>query len=150
MPNFVNLREGIDPGVRNWLVLFGLMLFVSCGTAFAGKDRSAGIEGHNEDVVQFVDLLWVKQDKTPDDAVRYFREVLPPILARHGGKVLHVYRVEAALRGDMQPAITASLTFPSMQALESMFKDPEYQKIIPERDAIFDFSQQSLLRVTAM
>lgn len=100
--------------------------------------------------VQFVDLLWLKPGVEADSAGHYFSQLLTPVLQRHGGKVLYVYRIDAALKGSLKPAINASLTFPSMEALQAMFQDPEYQKIIPVRDSIFDFTQQSLWQVTPL
>lgn len=127
-----------------------LILLLSLSTVQAGEPPARAASSNTLSPIQFVDLLWVKPEASPDDAVRYFKQVLPPVMAKHGGRVIHVYRIDEALRGDLRPAVTASLSFPSMQALQAMFKDPDYQKIVPERDAIFDFTQQSLFRVTAM
>ncbi len=97
--------------------------------------------------VQFVDLQWLKPGITAQNAGGYFTGRLEPIVRKHGGRVIFVYRVLATMKGDVQPAVIASMEFPSMEEMQALFRDAEYQKIVPERDATFDLARQSLFQV---
>lgn len=130
--------------------VLGLAALLCVSAAQAGNTTTHGdtmTQGMVNAGVQFVDLLWLKPGINPQAAAHYFNELLPPILEKHGGKVIFVYAVETAIKGELKPAITASMTFPSMDSLKEVFSDPEYAKIVPVRDATFDFTQQSLLKV---
>lgn len=97
--------------------------------------------------VQFMDLQWLKPGVTAQQAGAYFSDKLDPIVRKHGGKILFTYQVAAVMRGDVKPALIASMEFPSMDAMQGLFKDPDYQRIVPQRDATFDLSKQVLYQV---
>lgn len=97
--------------------------------------------------VQFLDLQWLNSGVTAQEAGSYFKDKLAPIVRKHGGKIVFVYQIMATMKGDVKPAIAASMEFPSMDAMQALFKDPGYQKIVPQRDATFDLLRQSLFQV---
>lgn len=121
--------------------------FLVFAVAHAGLWVSAGSAGAAEPV-QFFDIQWLKPGVTQEQAGGYFRDRLDPIVRRHGGKIVLVYRVAATMKGDIKPALLASMTFPSPEDMQALFKDPEYQKIVPLRDATFDLERQSLFQVS--
>lgn len=98
--------------------------------------------------VQFLDLQWLNSGITTQQAGSYFKDKLDPIVRRHGGKIIFVYQILGTMKGEVKPAIAASMEFPSMDEMQALFKDPEYQKIVPQRDATFDLPRQSLFQVT--
>lgn len=98
--------------------------------------------------VQFMDLQWLKAGVNTQQAGEYFTGKLDPIVRKHGGKVVFVYEVMKVMKGDVKPAMIASMEFPSMEAMQALFKDAEYQKIIPLRDLIFDLPHMSLFQLS--
>lgn len=61
----------------------------------------------------------------------------PKITQSYGGVPVANYNVEAALDGEDKPAVFAVLSFPSREAIESLFSDAEYQALVPVRDRAF-------------
>jgi uncharacterized protein (DUF1330 family) len=99
--------------------------------------------------VQFVDLLWLRQGVTVDDAQRYL-QTLAPLVKKHGGRPLVGFRIDKTMKGDVQPQVINGLEFPSMQAMQALLADPEYQKIVPTRDATFDMARHTLFQVSPL
>ena len=61
----------------------------------------------------------------------------PVITKAHGGVPLATYDVETVLDNGEKPAVFAVISFPSREAIEKLFNDPEYKTLIPERDLGF-------------
>ena len=97
--------------------------------------------------VHFIELLWLQPKATPEGATDYFRNKLRPILAKHGGEILQSFQVAATMKGELKPAWINIIRFRSMEDMQAIFKDPEYAKLIPLRDATFDLSQQRMFNV---
>ena len=132
-----------------------LAILAACGTliafgAAAWAPRPAAAQMPPSGPVQFMDLNWLKPGVDAKQAGIYFNDLLTPILKKHGAKVVFVYAVTGVMAGDIQPAVTASMEFPSMQAMQAMLSDPDYKKIVPYRDATFDLSHQKLFQVAPL
>ncbi len=97
--------------------------------------------------VQFMDLQWLQPGVSPTQAGAYFHEALGPIVRKHGGKLLFTYQVLGVMKRDLKPAVIAGKEFPTMDAMQNLFKDPDYQSIVPQRDRIFDLSQMRLFQI---
>ncbi len=141
--------------LRHTISAAGTVLIISVLTVAAlaqgmTKGQGASHDDSASTTVQFVDLLWLKPGVSPQEAGTYFHDMLGPILRKHGGRVIFTYQVIGVMKGELKPAVTASMEFPSMQAMQNLFKDPEYQKIVPQRDATFDLSQQRLFQVAPL
>ena len=64
-----------------------------------------------------------------DDWVREYAENVTPILHRHGGRYLARTNVMERVEGDRDlPTLFVILEWPSKQAFDRFFADPEYQK----------------------
>ncbi len=76
----------------------------------------------------------------PDGAERYQRYLAgtAPLLQRYGAGVLAVGSGLAHPRCAEAWPISAALHFPSMDACAGFFDDPDYQALIPIRDAAYD------------
>ena len=93
-----------------------------------------------------VDILPLKDGRRYDEATAYFDKAAP-IMARHG-----ITRVDAplqavkAMRGtqaaDMVNLFAADDPQTAMPALAG---DPDYQALVPERDALFDLEKSSVI-----
>ena len=71
------------------------------------------------------------------EALQSYQSQVPAIAKKFGAAPVVSYNVEAALDGGEKPAIFAVLSFPSRDAIESLFKDPGYETLIPLRDRGF-------------
>lgn len=119
-----------------------LLAVAACGLSLAVSSSASAVEP-----VQFLDMQWLKPGISADQAGIYFRDRLDPIVRKHGGSTILVYQVAATMKGEVKPAVVASMKFPSMEDMQALFKDPDYQKIVPLRDATFDLPRQSLFQV---
>lgn len=97
--------------------------------------------------VHFVELLWLQPKATPEAAADYFKNKLRPILSKHGGEILQGYQVVATVQGDLKPAWINVIRFRSMEDMQAIFQDPDYTKIVPLRDAIFNLTQHPFFSV---
>ena len=57
-----------------------------------------------------------------------------PIFARHGGRPTAQLPVSGQPIGNTSAAFVAVLEFPSTDAAEAVFEDPDYQALVPARD----------------
>jgi uncharacterized protein (DUF1330 family) len=71
------------------------------------------------------------------EALQSYQSHVPAIAKKFGAAPIASYNVEVALDGGEKPAIFAVLSFPSKDAIESLFKDPDYEALIPLRDLGF-------------
>lgn len=58
----------------------------------------------------------------------------------HGGEIVLRGKAEAALAGPLTHSSVGIVRFPDMEALSRWFHSPEYQALIPLRDAAADMS----------
>jgi uncharacterized protein (DUF1330 family) len=71
------------------------------------------------------------------EALQSYQSQVPGIAKKHGAAPVASYNVEAALDGAEKPAIFAILSFPSHDAIDSLFSDPDYEALIPMRNLGF-------------
>lgn len=57
-----------------------------------------------------------------------------PIFAKHGGKPAAQLPVSSRPVGDTPAAFVVVIEFPSAEAAEAVFQDPDYQALIEARD----------------
>ncbi|MEW5963234.1 MAG: DUF1330 domain-containing protein [Pseudomonadota bacterium] len=131
---------------RNRSVISACGMLLVLGLAVSTPRPAAAQNGP----VQFMDLNWLKSGADAGQAGIYFNDLLAPILKKHGAKVVFSYAVTGVMAGDIKPAVTASMEFPSMHAMQAMFNDPDYKKIVPYRDATFDLSRQILFQIAPL
>ena len=120
-----------------------------CGLALWMPAR-ASAQPQPSGPVQVMDMNWLKKGVDVKQAGIYFNDMLAPILKKYGAKIIFVYSINGVMRGDIKPAVTASMEFPSMQSMQALFNDPDYKKIVPYRDATFDLAQLKLFQVAPL
>jgi uncharacterized protein (DUF1330 family) len=102
--------------------------------------------------IEIMSLLWLKPGVTPSQAHDYFTRLLAPLIHAHGGEALPGFQrhVQGTMKGELKPEITDGFQFPSQRSLQDLLQDPEYRKIIPVRDAIFDMSRHTVFKIAAL
>ena len=93
-----------------------------------------------------VDILPLQSGKTMEDARAYFAKA-GPLLQKHGiTRVGSPYEVLQVMKGETNGNIVNIFEVDdpksSMGALQ---EDPDYQTIIPLREAVFDFANATIL-----
>lgn len=123
-------------------------LFVAAFPIWANRPHEEGQRMSNQpQSVQFLELLWLQPNVPVDKAADYFQKRLGPILKKHNGEILQSYQVAATMKGDLKPAWINVFRFRSMEDMQAIFQDAEYNKLVPLRDATFDLSQHRLFSV---
>lgn len=94
----------------------------------------------------FVDLLILQDGKTQQDANRYFEKVAP-IAARHGLVRIHEFSVSTIFTKGFEPDLVNLWTMAHGDVFKNINQDPDYKKMIPTRNALFDMkaSHMSIL-----
>ncbi len=91
----------------------------------------------------FVDLLILQDGKSIQDAEGYFDKVAP-IAARHGLVRIHGFNVAAVYSGDSKPDLANLWTMAHDKVFKDINNDPEYKKMIPTRNSIFDMKHSHM------
>ncbi len=80
--------------------------------------------------------LFIDLDVSDPDLFAQYQAGFPAVAAKHGGRYL-VRGGEFAVNGDWgaAPQRLVMLAFPDRAAIVATFADPEYQPLIPIRDA---------------
>lgn len=94
--------------------------------------------------MNFVELHWASDERAAEDDIRW----VAPVAKRHGAEIAQVFKVEAAMKGNVQPQYIWIYRFPNEQAMNSLMADPEYAAKIPTRNKIWDFDRNQLFAVT--
>lgn len=118
-----------------------LLAIAVCGLSLVSSAAVSAVES-----VQFLDMQLLKPGISADQAGIYFRDRLDHIVREHGGNIILVHQVAATIKGEVKPALVASMKFSSIDDVPALFKDPDYRKIVPLRDATFDLPRQSLFQ----
>ncbi len=92
----------------------------------------------------FVDLLILQHGKTVSDAERYFEKVAP-IAARHGLVRVHQFNVAAVYAGETKPDLANLWTMAHANVFKAINNDPEYKKMIPVRNSLFDMKKSHMV-----
>lgn len=91
----------------------------------------------------FVDLLVLQEGKTEADAKRYFDSVVP-IVARHGLVRINGYSISAVYAGDERPKLVNLWAMAHDQVFSAISEDPEYKKMVPTRNKLFDMKKSHM------
>ncbi len=83
-------------------------------------------------------LVVVGTPKDPEKMAAYGQAVSPTLKA-HGAEII-VAGPARVLIGDPSFARSAVIRFPDMAALDAWYNSPEYQEIVPIRDAAADLN----------
>jgi len=77
--------------------------------------------------------LVVTLELTNPDAYGPYREQVPALIERHGGRYLVRGGAIEALEGTPEFSRVVVVEFPSVDAVKSFYNDSDYQRIIPLR-----------------
>lgn len=98
----------------------------------------------------FVDILYLNEGKTPEDAKAYFDKTVP-IIAKHGlRRVTPGFVITQKMAGDIDPNLINvwSVSDPR-NTFSDIFSDPAYLKHVALRDATFDMSRSYMFMMKA-
>ncbi len=92
---------------------------------------------------------YIHADVNVTDTATYeaYRQQVPAIIAAHGGRYLVRGGAVEVLEGQRSPQRQVILEFPDMAHLKAFYQSPEYQRLIPIRQAA---STGSLIAVEGM
>lgn len=95
-----------------------------------------------------VDVLILKDGKTPADAREYFSRV-SGVAAKHGLVQLESLQIAQKLRGDLDAKVVNiwSVSDPK-KTLPGLLSDPDYKKNDTFRDSFFDLPNSSIFMAT--
>ncbi len=97
----------------------------------------------------FVDILYLQEGKTAQDAKAYFDLILP-VVAEHGLELIAPeFQITQTMSGDISPDLVhvwsvsdAESTFPAI------FSDPAYTTYIDMRDSTFDMKRSYMFMLS--
>ncbi|MBE9554651.1 MAG: hypothetical protein IMF05_14395 [Proteobacteria bacterium] len=98
----------------------------------------------------FVDILYLKEGKTPEDAKAYFDKVLP-IIAKHGLlRAAPGFVITKKMSGDIDPNLVNVWSVSDQEnTFSNIFADPAYLENVPLRDTTFDMSRSHMFMLKA-
>ncbi len=101
----------------------------------------------------FVELMWLNEDGGGMEAAQDYFQKLSPILQRHDVNFNTSYLPVAVANGYLQaPDFIFSFTFGSQKGMQAFgpdpkLQDPDYAKLIPIRNRIFNFDDRLSFQV---
>jgi len=104
--------------------------------------NTASANGSGSDF--FIDLLILQDGKTLSDAESYFKTVVP-IASKHGLVRIHSFTVKKTMSGETKPQLVNLWTMSGNNVFEGIGSDPEYRKMIPIRNKLFDMKRSTML-----
>ena len=127
---------------RRSVLARAMALVGAAATAISLSAAPAAAEGAPEFFL--VDVLILKEGKTPADAKVYFDKV-GPVAAKHGLVQLNSLQIAQKLRGNLDAKVVNiwSVSDPK-KTLPGLLSDPDYQQHIPVRDSTFDLPNSSI------
>ena len=98
----------------------------------------------------FVDILYLQEGKTPEDAKAYFGKVLP-IVAGHGlRRITPGFVITKKMSGDIDPDLVNVWSVSDPQTtFPDIFNDPAYLEHVSFRNATFDMSRSHMFMMKA-
>lgn len=93
----------------------------------------------------FIDLLYLQDGKTVDDAKVYFDNIID-VVAGHGlERVLPPFAITTKMNGDIEPQLVNvwSVSDPK-NTFANIFSDDAYLKHVPLRNSIFDMAKSHM------
>lgn len=99
----------------------------------------------------FVDILYLQEGKTPEDAMAYFKNV-EPIIKRHGlRRVSPAFVITKKMSGNISPNLVNLWSVSDPQnTFQSIFADQSYLSYIPLRNSIFDMKRSHMFMLKAV
>jgi hypothetical protein len=132
---------------RSAFSVFFLAMAVAAGSLSLGaRSATAASKGR----AYFVDILYLKEGKTPADAKAYFDKTIP-VAAKHGlRRVTPGLVITQKMAGDIDPNFMSVWSVSDPQnTFANIFADPDYLKHAPLRDATFDMSRSHMFMLKA-
>ena len=147
------VKEGTFPSTR-WFALLEFPSVEAAGNFYNDSDYQplipvrqqygvttlgivAGLtEGYGR---QDADVVYMVAFVDTSDIERYEREYVQfglPLIEKHGGRVIVAADTAAVKEGTYPPGRIAIAEFPSMDAAEAFYTDPDYQPLIKVRQSI--------------
>lgn len=107
--------------------------------SFGATSAMAGGKGY------FIDLLYLQDGKTAEDANVYFDKVIP-IIAKHGLiRITPSFEVTMKMAGDIEPNLINVWSVGDLQnTMNDIFADPKYLENVPLRNSIFDMKRSHM------
>jgi len=98
----------------------------------------------------FIDLLYLQDGKTAEDAKAYFDKVIP-IIAKHGlRRITPSFEVTQNMAGDIDPNLVNVWSVSDLQnTMKDIFSDPAYLENVPLRNSIFDMKRSYMFMMKA-
>lgn len=128
-------------------VLAPALLAISPAAAFA--DQTTGAERASE-ALHFVEFQWVNHETSSVEEARSFIIWARELAARHKVDLqvnVLVTGVAKGGAGAQIPDFIFVYTFPDQASMTAMQTDPDYQRRLPDRNRIFDFTRNTIWRV---
>lgn len=130
--------------------IFGAFLFAmavaACSSPF-GKTEAIAAEPAQ---AYFIDILYLKNGKTPADAKLYFDRTVP-VVAKHGlARQTPGFVITSKMAGAIEPNLVNVWTVADPQnTFKDIFADPDYIKHMALRDATFDMQRSHMFMMKA-
>lgn len=122
-----------------------LVLGLAAAAVLAGDATANPPAGGKGSGPVLFDVIYLQEGHETQEAVEYFDKV-SAITRRHGLIRLKTYRIDKAMKGVIaQPALINLWRMDKPDAMQKMGADPDYQRLIPTRDTLFDMSRVSIL-----
>lgn len=128
-------------------VLAPALLAIAPATALA--DQPSGVELASE-ALHFVEFQWVNQDTSSVEEARSFIIWARELASRHDVDLqvnVLVTGVAKGGAGAQVPDFIFVYTFPDQTSMTAMQTDRDYQRRLPDRNRIFDFTRNTIWRV---
>jgi uncharacterized protein (DUF1330 family) len=84
-------------------------------------------------------MISTARTKSPEKLQDYLQKVRP-IGARHGAEMLFIGQVSGMVHGDVDHQLVVVVKFPSVQAIDAMYADADYQPLVALRDEAADMT----------
>lgn len=82
-------------------------------------------------------VVTCKIDKSKKEELKHYISGARPIFAQYGGRPSGQYEVKDTIIGNSQTTHIVVMEFPSVEAVQNVFKDPNYIALIPARTIAF-------------
>lgn len=131
---------------RSVFSVFGLALAVASLSAYGAAPVTSAARAK----AYFIDILYLKEGKTPADAKAYFDKV-EPVVAKHGLKrITPRFTITQKMAGDVEPNLIGLWSVSNPQeTFNDIFADERYLDYAPLRDATFDMSRSYMFMMKA-
>jgi uncharacterized protein (DUF1330 family) len=80
-------------------------------------------------------IVTTKLDMSKEDDLKTYLKTALPIFGKNGAKPVGQYAVVENLIGESENNRVIVVEFPSADSIRNAFNDPEYQAVVPNRDA---------------